>query len=93
MTVESVEENTLRVTFSLPVDVSTVRVTLTESHARTSLRVKQYLAVPSDDRAVDILLDTAPRMGSAYVLTVNTAVSITGKTINTGVDAVREFVA
>lgn len=91
--IESVDANILRVIFSLPVDVDSIRVTLTDSLTRASLRVIEYRGVPDNTRAVDITVDSALKNDSTYILTVNTAISTTGKTISAGVDAIREFVA
>ncbi len=84
------DAKTVDISFSDPIDVQTVRVTIANQATRENVRVGSYTGT-MDKNVVRVLLQDALISDTDYTLTINTAMSTEGQTINAGVDAIRDF--
>ena len=95
-TVDVVDANTLLLTFNQSIVVDSVRVTVTNQTSRENVRVSSpngYTPADNSDAGVVVHLDGTLTPSTAYVLTVNTAISTDNQVISAGVDAIRDFMA
>jgi len=91
VSVEATDANKIDITFNQPIDINSVRVTLVDQATRQNVRVTDYAKSHLGDRSVQVNLLNDLSANTAYILTVNTAMSLTNDTISAGVDAIREF--
>lgn len=85
-----VDTKTLDISFNEPIDTNTVRVTISEQSTRANVRVGEYTG-GTDQNTVRVSLLDLLDPNTDYTLTINTAMSMNGQTINAGVDAIRDF--
>lgn len=82
----------IRVLFSDAIETESVRVSVSDQDTKENVRVDTYKAVDDMTHAVDVLMKDELKTKTAYVLTVNTAISHNNHTIRAGVDAIRDFI-
>lgn len=89
--VKSPRENTVNIVFSDEIEIESVRVTIMNQDTKDNVRVESYNPVESDTRAVEVKIRDVLKPSTAYILTVNTAISQKNQTISAWVDAIRDF--
>lgn len=85
------EPRAVDIVFSEDVDLATIRTTIENAVSGASIPVLDYTSLPNNS-TIRVLLSEDLTTSTTYKLTVNSAISKQGKTINAGVDAIREFV-
>lgn len=80
--VKSPRENTVNIVFSDEIEIESVRVTIMNQDTKDNVRVESYNPVESDTRAVEVKIRDVLKPSTAYILTVNTAISQKNQTIS-----------
>lgn len=89
--IQAVDANAFDIVFSHDIEVPSVRVSVIYQSTRDTVVIDGYEGT-DDARAVRVKTRAPLETSTAYVLTVNTAISKTSQTISAGVDAIRDFV-
>lgn len=88
--VTPVSDTIIDVVFSEDIDIATIRATLEDVASRESLRVLNS-AVGAKPNVIRFFLEKPLKTTNNYRLTFNSVMSLSGKTITVGLDAIREF--
>lgn len=89
--VNPVSPREIDVTFSEPINITTLRTTLENQITRDMVSVSGYHET-SNPNVARVELSSEMATSATYKITVNTVTSANGATINAGIDATKEFV-
>jgi len=90
--ITALDDMHIRVTFSEPVEIDTLKLKITQQLDNSTLKFLSLTGVVDDEFSIDINLESELKEGSAYTLTVISAIGLDGALIKDGALALRDFV-